>query len=63
MSGLGDVRVEPGEVELAGNEEEHGAHGGKAGVAAGFAFGGLEEAIEGPAVAAITVNTCRRAAR
>ena len=41
------MRVDGGEVELAGNEEQHGAHGGKAGVAAGFAFGGLEEAIEG----------------
>ena len=38
MCGLGGVRVEVGEVELAGDEEEHGAHGGKAGVAAGFAF-------------------------
>ena len=38
------MRVEAGEVELAGNEEEHGAHGCKAGVAAGFAFGSLEEA-------------------
>jgi hypothetical protein len=41
------VRVDGGEVELAGNEKEHGAHGGKAGIAAGFAFGRLEEAIEG----------------
>jgi hypothetical protein len=41
------VRVDGGEVELAGDEEEHGAHGGKASVAAGFAFGGLEEAVEG----------------
>ena len=39
--------VDTGEVELAGNEEQHGAHCGKAGVAAGFAFGRLEEAIEG----------------
>ena len=43
--GSGGVRVNAGEVELAGNEEQHGAHGGKAGVAAGFAFGRLEEAI------------------
>jgi hypothetical protein len=41
------VRIDAVEVELAGNQEEHGSHGGKAGVAAGFAFGGLEEAIEG----------------
>ena len=41
------VGVDAGEVELAGNEEQYGAHGGKAGVAAGFAFGGLEEAVEG----------------
>ena len=39
--------VAGGEVELAGNEEQHGAHCGKTGVAAGFAFGRLEEAIEG----------------
>src|ERR1700746_2844960 len=41
------VRVDGGEVERAGNEEEHGAHGGKAGVAAGFAFGRLEQTVEG----------------
>jgi|SRR6516162_10012124 len=41
------VRVDGGEVELSGNEKEHGAHGGKAGIAAGFAFGRLEEAVEG----------------
>jgi hypothetical protein len=41
------VRVDAGEVELAGNEEQYGAHRGEAGVAAGFAFGGLEEAVEG----------------
>ena len=39
--------VDRGEVELAGNEEQHGAHCGKTGVAAGFTFGRLEEAIEG----------------
>ena len=43
---VGGVRIDAGEVELAGNQEEHGAHGGKARVAAGFAFGRLEEAIE-----------------
>src|ERR1700739_1956938 len=36
-----------GEVELAGNEEQHGAHRREAGVAAGFAFGRLEETVEG----------------
>ena len=41
------VRVDGGEVELAGNQEQYGAHGGKASVAAGFAFGCLEETIEG----------------
>jgi hypothetical protein len=40
------VWVDAGEVELAGNEEEHGAHCGKAGVAAGFALGRLQKAIE-----------------
>src|SRR5262250_1713924 len=44
---LDGVGVDTGEVELAGNEEQHGAHCGKAGVAAGFAFGRLEEAVEG----------------
>jgi len=41
------VKVDAGEVELAGNQEQHGAHRGKAGVAAGFAFGRLEETVEG----------------
>ena len=44
LNGMG---VDRGEVELAGNEEQHGAHCGKTGVAAGFTFGRLEEAIEG----------------
>lgn len=41
-SGLGGVRVDAGEVELAGDEEQHGAHGGEAGITAGFAFGGTQ---------------------
>ena len=41
------VRVDAGEVELAGNEEQHGTHGGEAGITAGFALGRLEEAVEG----------------
>ena len=44
---VGSVRVDAGEVELTGNEEQYGTHGGEAGVAVGFAFGGLEEAAEG----------------
>src|SRR5215469_7600935 len=44
---LNGVGVDGGEVELAGNEEQHGAHCGKTGVAAGFAFGRLEEAVKG----------------
>src|SRR6266481_9976968 len=39
--------VERGEVELAGNEEENGPHGGEPGVASGLALGGLEEPVEG----------------
>lgn len=40
-SGLSGVGVDAGEVELAGDEEQHGAHGGEAGITAGFASGGL----------------------
>src|SRR5271169_7111300 len=46
-SGLGGVRVDAGEIELAGDEEQHGTHGGEAGITAAFAFGSLEEAVEG----------------
>ncbi len=41
------MRVDPGEVELSRNEEEHGAHGREAGVAACLALGGLEETVQG----------------
>ena len=41
------MRVERREVEPTRDEEEHGAHGSDAGVAAGFALGRLEEAVEG----------------
>ena len=40
------MRVDAREIELAGDQEEHRAHGGETSVAAGLAFGGLEEAIE-----------------
>jgi hypothetical protein len=36
-----------GEVEFSRDQEEDGAHGLESGVAAGLAFGGLEEAVEG----------------
>ena len=39
------MRTDLGEVEFSSDEEEHGAHGGEPGVAAGLAFGGLEEAV------------------
>ena len=41
------MRVDPGEVELSRNEEEHGTHGREAGVAARLALGGLEETVQG----------------
>ena len=41
------MRVDPGEVEFSRDEEEDGSHGGKARIAPGLAFGGLEEAVEG----------------
>src|SRR5215467_13564294 len=40
------MRVDPHEVEFSGNEEEHSAHGLETRVAPGFAFGGLEEAVQ-----------------
>ena len=39
--------VERGEVELAGDEEENGAHGSEPRIASGLALGGLEEPIQG----------------
>src|SRR5271166_2452319 len=39
--------VERGEVELAGDEEEDGPHGGEARIASGLALGGLEEPVQG----------------
>ena len=41
------MRVDPGEVEFSCDKEENGPHGCEARVAAGLAFGGLEEAIQG----------------
>ena len=40
------MRVELGEVELAGDEEDDGAQSLCTSVASGLAFGGLEEAVE-----------------
>ena len=39
--------VDFGEVEFAGDQEEHGAHGGEAYEAAGLALGCLEQAVYG----------------
>lgn len=41
------MRVESGEVELAGDQEEHGAHSAQAAVAACLALGRLEQPVEG----------------
>ena len=41
------MRVEAREVELAGDQEDDGAHGVEPGVAAGLALGGLEQAVDG----------------
>ncbi len=41
------MRVDLREVELARDQEDHGADGRESAVAAGLAFGGLEEAIQG----------------
>ena len=38
--------VEPVEVEFAGDEEDDGAHGLEAAVAAGLALGGLDQAVQ-----------------
>jgi len=35
-----------GEVEFAGDEEEHGFHGLKSGVSAGLSIGGLEQSVD-----------------
>lgn len=35
------------EVELPGNEEDHRANGREPAIAAGFAFGRLEESVQG----------------
>lgn len=40
------MRVELAEVELAGDQEEHGPHGFEPAVAAGLTLGRLEQAIE-----------------
>jgi hypothetical protein len=41
------MRVDFCEVEVPGNQEEHGAHSGKAHKAARFTFGRLKQAIDG----------------
>ncbi len=41
------MRVDRGEVELAGVQEDHGADGGQAREAASAAFGGLEQTVDG----------------
>jgi hypothetical protein len=45
-SGVCVMGVGPREIDLAGDEEEHGAHDFESGVAACLAFGGLEQTIE-----------------
>ena len=42
----GDVRVDAGEVELAGDEEDDGADGAEAPVSSRLALGGLEQAVD-----------------
>ena len=46
MSGFSGVGIDGGEVEFAGEEEEHGFHCLKAGVSAGLSFGGLEQSVD-----------------
>ena len=41
------MRVEPLEIDFAGDEEDDGAHRRKAGVPSRLALGGLEQSIEG----------------
>ena len=41
------MRIKPLEIEFAGDEEDHGAHGLEAGVAPRLTLGRLEQSIEG----------------
>ena len=41
------MRVEAGEIEFAGDEKEHSAHGSEARVAASLALGGLKQTVDG----------------
>jgi hypothetical protein len=52
------MRVDLSEVEFSDNQEEHGAHGGKAHEAAGVAFGRLELAVNGFDIAIGLLRLC-----
>jgi hypothetical protein len=39
--------VDIGEVEFSGEKEDDGADSGEGGITTGFAFGGLEESVDG----------------
>jgi len=41
------MRIEGREVELAGDEEQHGSHGFEASVSARLALGRLKQAVDG----------------